>query len=104
MQARFRANSNPVPTDREETVKALVNDLHSLLRVFLIGREGPSGSKFGSVLECFLAVFALESRGILCTPDKLSSACSAMKFWTRMCIVFETDERLKEAPGLDFET
>lgn len=104
MQARFRANSNPVPTDRTEAVKALVNDLHSFLRVFLIGREGPSRSKFDSVFECFLAVFAVESRGILCKPDKLSPACSAMKFWTRMCIVFETDERLEEAPGLDFET
>ncbi|KAJ6530762.1 hypothetical protein B0H19DRAFT_1384645 [Mycena capillaripes] len=104
MQARFRANSNHVPTDRTEAVKALVNDLHSLLRAFLIGREGPSRSKFGSVFECFLAVFAVESRGILCKADKLSSVCSAMKFWTRMCTVFETDERLAEAPGLDFET
>ncbi|KAJ7672958.1 hypothetical protein B0H14DRAFT_2656995 [Mycena olivaceomarginata] len=73
---------------------ALVKDLHSFLKVFLIGgqAEGPSKSKFDSVLECFQAVFAIESRGIL-----------SMKFWTRLCIVFETDERFEEAPGLDFE-
>ncbi|KAJ7246622.1 hypothetical protein C8J57DRAFT_1241265 [Mycena rebaudengoi] len=104
MQARFRAKPNPVLKDRTEAAKALVNDLHSFLRVFLIGQERPSTrSKFDSVFECFLAVFAVESGGILCSADKLSSACSAMKFWTRLCIVFETDERLEEAPGLDFE-
>jgi hypothetical protein len=105
MQARFKANSKPVLTDRTEAAKALVKDLHSFLKVFLIGgqAEGPSKSKFDSVLECFQAVFAIKSGGILCNPDKLSSFCSAMKFWTRLCIVFEADERFEEAPGLDFE-
>ncbi|KAJ7858035.1 hypothetical protein B0H14DRAFT_3447549 [Mycena olivaceomarginata] len=105
MQARFKANSNPVLTDRTEAAKALVKDLHSFLKVFLIGgqAEGPSKSKFDSVLECFQAVFAIGSRGTLCNPDKLSSLCSAMKFWTRLCIVFETDVRFEEAPGLNFE-
>ncbi|KAJ6553648.1 hypothetical protein B0H10DRAFT_2446758 [Mycena sp. CBHHK59/15] len=80
---------------RAGVVQELVPHFHSFIKMFLMKRDGPAAlksSKFASVLECFLAVFAIRPGGILCKPERLTTVCASIKFWMRLCVAFEANQ------------
>ncbi|KAJ6537122.1 hypothetical protein B0H19DRAFT_1270780 [Mycena capillaripes] len=91
--------------DRLKVVQELVPHFHSCIKVFLMKRDGPAAlktSKFGSVLECFLAVLAIQTGGILCKTERLTSVCAGIKFCTRLCIAFEAKRLSTEENAAPF--
>ncbi|KAJ6468746.1 hypothetical protein C8R45DRAFT_1167341 [Mycena sanguinolenta] len=88
-------NRQPGP----EVVQELVPHFHSCIKMFLMKRDGPTAlksSRFASVVECFLAVFAIQTGGILCKAERLTTECAAIKFWIRLCVAFEANQLSKE--------
>ncbi|KAJ7256759.1 hypothetical protein C8J57DRAFT_1517395 [Mycena rebaudengoi] len=90
LRRRFRAESEKQP--RQQVVELLVPHFHNCIKTFLMQRDGLAhlrASKYVSVLQCFLAVYALRPGGILCQPDDMVTLISGIKFCMRLCIAFE---------------
>jgi hypothetical protein len=108
MQTSLQATSPPTTQHeaRRRFISNLAHGFHIFIRTFLFTREGPlnppppNATKFDSVLECLQAVSAIRPGGILCRPDDLTPTCTHIKYWIRMCILFEADQRVKSTPGL----
>jgi hypothetical protein len=90
---------------RPAVVQELVPHFHDFIKPFLMKRDGPAAlksSKFASVLECFMAVFAIQRGGILCKAERLTTVCASIKFWMRLCIAFEANQLSMEGNSPPF--
>ncbi|KAF8135945.1 hypothetical protein K438DRAFT_1786650 [Mycena galopus ATCC 62051] len=101
LRRRFLAESGKRP--RQQVVELLVPRFHDCIKTFLMQRDGLAhlrASKYVSVLQCFLAVYALRPGGILCRPADMVPFISGIKFCMRLCIAFEAHalSKAKNAP------
>jgi hypothetical protein len=100
LRRRFRAESGKQP--RQQVVELLVPHFHDCIKTFLMQRDGLRlrASKYVSVLQCFLAVYALRPGDILCQPADMVTFISGIKFCIRLCIAFEAHalSKVENAP------
>ncbi|KAJ7830767.1 hypothetical protein B0H13DRAFT_2371827 [Mycena leptocephala] len=109
MQTCFHATPPPSGPERVTFMANLASAFHSFIRTFLLIREAPlnppppNPAKFDSILECLQAVSAIRPGGILCRPHDLTSTCTHLKYWIRLCLLYEADQRVHTRPGLTLQ-
>lgn len=109
MQTCFHATPPPSGPERVTFMANLASAFHSFIRTFLLIREAPlnppppNPAKFDSVLECLQAVSAIRPGGILCRPHDLTPTCTHLKYWIRLCLLYEADQRVHTRPGLTLQ-
>ncbi|KAJ7609547.1 hypothetical protein FB45DRAFT_1038979 [Roridomyces roridus] len=87
-------------------VAQLVPRFHDFIKQILMKREGRpelKNTKFASILECFMALMAIQEGGNLCRADQLTIVPTSLKFIIRICVAFEANKIAQEedSPPLD---